>query len=65
MKHKWGNGNTCLICGVEREMLTIKHLMAIVNHPPWNVYHYERKWHYLVNNKLTAQRPDCTPTSNQ
>jgi len=59
MRHKWGNGNVCLRCGLEREKLTVKTLMAIVNHPPWNVYKYESKWHYLIGNKLTTQRPEC------
>lgn len=66
MRHKWGNGNVCLICGVEREMRTVKLLMAIVNHPPWEAYKYERKYFYLVGKELTPMRPDCTPpTSNQ
>lgn len=34
--------------------------MAIVNHPPWNVYQYGKSWAYFFEaNVWTFKRPDC------
>ena len=33
--------------------------MAIVNHPPWNVWKHESKFRYWFGFEWTWKRPDC------
>ncbi len=62
MNHKWDENNKCKVCGLEREMRTEKLLMAIVNHPPWEAYRYERKYAYSFDlKKWSFVRPTCKP----
>lgn len=35
--------------------------MAIVNHPPYDVYKYESKMVYTDIDGTTTKRPDCKP----
>lgn len=52
---------TCARCGIMRQKKTVRHCMAIVNHPPWNVYKYEYVWHYTDGeHPETRVRPDCS-----
>lgn len=69
MNHKWKENfdkgykviQVCSRCGILREKRTIKRCMAIVNHPPWNVYTYRYVWHYTDGEHPTsAKRPDCS-----
>ena len=65
MNHKW-NDDVCTHCGVVRKKHTFRHHMAILNHPPWDVYSYERIYVFLskgsANWKVT--RPDCVRKNN-
>lgn len=59
LNHKWKN-DKCLRCGLERKRKTVKRRMAIVNHPPYDVYKYETFWvyyHFIEGWKF--DRPDC------
>lgn len=66
MNHKWKN-NKCVHCGLFRIMKSWSRLMAIVNHPPWNVYKYGRDWYYGVEREdnpghikgIGFERPEC------
>lgn len=60
--HKWREGllpQSCRNCGIIRSRQTFKTLMAVVNHPHWEVYKYESKIVYTTVNKTTAKRPEC------
>lgn len=65
MNHKWDKTTSkpqrCIKCGLYRDRFKHKLLMAIVNHPPWEVYKYENKYHYWFNNHVspTTIRPKC------
>lgn len=54
--HKWKN-NICVNCGISRVKKKWSLLMAIVNHPPWDVYKYGSDWWY--GDKDGFKRPDC------
>lgn len=57
--HKWTNGK-CVRCGITREKRTRSTRMAIVNHPPWEVWHHEFIYKYFLKNGTeTWQRPEC------
>ena len=57
--HRW-MGDTCLKCGLMREKKTFKQLMAVVNHPPWEVYEYTERYVYWNGiGNTTTKRPDC------
>lgn len=59
-RHKWDQNNQCSVCKVYREMQTRKLLMAIVNHPPWEAYKYDRMYAYSFDlKKWSFVRPDC------
>ncbi len=57
-KHSWFV-DTCLKCGLLRTRKTKKVLMAIVNHPPWEVHKYEQYYEYNDGIKKMEKRPDC------
>jgi len=56
--HRWISG-TCVKCGLMRTQKTKKILMAIVNHPPFDVYKYEQYFEYSDGIKKMEKRPDC------
>lgn len=59
MNHKWEN-DKCLKCGINRCKQTRKLHMAIVNHPPWDVYKYDHIYFYFNDSgKGTYNRPEC------
>lgn len=59
-RHRW-NDDRCVHCGLMRRKVTNKILMAIVNHPPYDVYVHQRKWLYSWNDFNSGQflRPGC------
>ena len=67
MNHSWQKSikegkiiiQECSVCGCLRQRVSIKTLMAIVNHPPWEAYKYERKWKYSNGEVSSFKRPDC------
>lgn len=73
MNHSWKEsikeGKTviqeCSICGCLRQKISTKKLMCIINHPPWQVYKYERNWHYTTVYKTSTSRPNCEPRTTQ
>lgn len=61
--HKWNN-NQCVRCGIKRKRYCIKTLMAIVNHPPWDVYKYHTGWAFSFDGKIWKYyRPNCIDLS--
>ena len=67
MNHRWHDAYSkdnkyCRRCGVHRERRTRKILMAMVNHPPWEVYKYESLWWYWFGTDIKSgsfKRPNC------
>ena len=63
MNHRWehkGKTASCIRCKIVRDLRTVKTLMATVNHPPWDVYRWQRKWFYITGEApATATRPEC------
>jgi hypothetical protein len=61
-RHKWKKGplpQTCENCGLIRDRITIKTLMAITNHRPYNHYKYERKMAYKDAAGTHEFAPEC------
>ena len=69
MNHSWTKSinegkkiiQECSVCGCLRQKVTRKYLMAVVNHPPWEAYMYERVWQYTTIDGNTYKRPECKP----
>ena len=61
--HKWGEDNTCIHCGLEREMRTWKRLMAMVGSKDY--YQYGRQYAYSYDgwDTWSFKRPPCKPLS--
>lgn len=61
-RHKWRKGGLpqlCLNCGILRDRQTFKILMAVVNHPPWNLFKYETRMVYTNIEKTFHKAPSC------
>lgn len=59
MNHKWKD-NVCTKCGIKRKKHTFKIHMAVMNHPPWNAWRYERVWVFFFNEAhMITKRPEC------
>lgn len=58
--HRWNN-NQCTKCNCKRMKKTIRTLMAIVNHPPWEAWSSEQVTFYMVAGSKVwmPKRPDC------
>ena len=56
MTHRW-RLNTCIHCGITRELKSWRLLMAVVDHPPYNMYQRGTSWWYGEEHKFN--RPDC------
>lgn len=62
--HTWDETNTCIWCGLKRKRHTVRHRMAITNHPPYDHYMYERKMAYSMDGqKWSFIRPNCADIS--
>lgn len=57
-RHRWKD-NRCVRCNVIRERRTRVRVMAIVNHPPWEVRKYESRYRYETGDWWTWERPEC------
>ncbi len=66
MNHRWNN-NTCIKCNCRKKRQTVRVLMAVVNHPPWEAYRSETVTLYLPADKTiwSYKRPDCKPPENK
>ena len=59
MNHRWKN-DSCINCGIKRKKVTVKILMAVVNHPPWEAYKYKQTHHFSFDGvKWRSERPSC------
>ena len=59
MNHRWEN-DTCKNCRLQRKRKSWKLRMAIVNHPPWELWRYGNGWwYYRVEGNGTFARPQC------
>ena len=59
MNHRWEN-NICTKCGIKRERKTRKLHMAMVYHPPYDIYKYDTLFEYTLKNGATTwNRPKC------
>lgn len=59
-RHSWKD-NTCVKCGIKRKRKTQSQCMAIINHPPWEVWRHETVMAYSLDGVAWGYlRPDCS-----